>query len=132
MVDEALANGRISDERAARMRERIESGEPLAHRRHRAAAARAALVEPAAAAIGVTPDELRSELKAGKSVADVAAEHGVALDDVKDRITTDATAKVDERVAAGKIDQARADALHAKLNEQLDDALTKRRTPPGG
>lgn len=135
MVDEALANGRISEEQAARMRQRIESGEPRARTHPGAqlllARVRAGLVESAAAAIGATPEELRSELKAGKSVADVAGERGAALDDVKARIAADAKAKLDERVAAGKIDQARADELQAKLSERLDAALNKRRTTPG-
>jgi hypothetical protein len=135
MVDEALANGRIGEKRAARVRERIEGGEtlrPRAHIRHRMAHARAALVASAAAAIGVTPKALRGELKAGTSVADVAGEHGVALDDVKARILADAKTKLDERVAAGKLDPARADALLAKLTESLDEALNKRRAPAAG
>jgi hypothetical protein len=128
-VDDAVANGAITEEQAAKARERIEQGKPLRYG-HRAAALRVrrAIVESAAGAIGMTLEELREELKAGKSIADVAGEHGVSIDNVKSRIVSDATTKLDELVADGRIDQARADAALAKLQERLDTIVTRKRS----
>ena len=138
-LDEAVAAGRIGDERAAKIRERIENGDDFGlgglrklrqEHRQRLAHVRGAIVESAAAAIGVTSDELRTQLKAGSSIADAAAAEGVSIDDVKAALTADASARAADAVAAGKIDQARADALLAKFAERLDDIVNKKRGTP--
>lgn len=143
-VDEALANGKIDEAQAQKIKDRINSGQTLGigrfmreHRGERMRAERMAkvrrgLVESAANAIGVTGDELRTELKAGKSVADVAGEHNVSLDVVKARITSDAQAKLGELVASGKIKQERADQALQKLTDNLDTLLNKTRGAAGG
>lgn len=138
-LDEAVAAGRIGDERAAKIRERIESGEGFGlgalkkvreHRQERKAHVRGAIIDSAANAIGITSDELRTQLKAGASIADVAAAEGVSINDVKAALTADAAARAADAVAAGKIDQARADKLMATFAERLDDIVNKKRAAP--
>jgi microcompartment protein CcmK/EutM len=51
----------------------------------------------AAEAIGISTEELKAELQAGKSVAQVAEEHGVAVDSVVAAIVHARTAKAQER-----------------------------------
>lgn len=137
-VDEALAAGRITDEQAAKMRERIENGDALAKefRGHghgpkhgRAKHALQSVVKSAATALGIEPGALKQEIRSGKSIADVAGERGVSLDSVKAQITSDAQAKLAERVAAGDITQQQADDALARLAARLDDALTRSREP---
>jgi uncharacterized membrane protein len=134
-VDEALANGRITEEQAAKMRERIESGEGAGrfHRKHdrveRAKHVLRGIVGSAAGALGIEASALRDELKAGKSIADVASERGVPLDDVKAQITSDAQAKLAERVADGKITKEQADAALQRLTDRLDELLARSRQP---
>jgi hypothetical protein len=128
-VDEALAEGRITEGQAATARERIEHGESprrLArlHAMHRA---RHAIVESAASALGMTGDELRAELKDGNSIADVAEERGIGLDEVKSRIISDAETKLAQLVEEGRIKQARMDAMLARLNERIDDIMERAR-----
>jgi uncharacterized protein YidB (DUF937 family) len=137
-VDEALADGRITQEQADKARERIESGKGLRgfferrqeRREHRRDMVRQSLIESASTALGMTADELKTALKAGNSVADVAEAEGVSLDSVKAQITSDAEAKLDQAVADGKIKQERADAALAKLAERLDDLLSRSRQAP--
>jgi len=69
----------------------------------------------AANTIGVKPAELRSDLKAGQSVADVATAKGVSVDTVVNAVVKDTSAKIDQAVSNGKLTQARADAFKAKL-----------------
>jgi uncharacterized protein (DUF2267 family) len=139
MVDEALANGRINEEQAAKARERIENGERAGlgrfkerhqQRHERVAKLRGALIEESAGAIGISADELRAELKAGKSIADVAAEHGVSLDDVKAQIIAAAEAKLQQAVENGRIDQAKADEALQRLSDRLDEVLNRKREAP--
>jgi len=138
-LDEAVAAGRIGDERAAKMRERIESGEGLGlgtlkkireQRQERKEHGRGAIIDSAASAIGITSDELRTQLKAGASIADVAAAEGVSIDDVKTALTADAATRAADAVAAGKIDEARAGKLLATFAERLDDIVNKKRAAP--
>lgn len=88
---------------------------------------RQGIVQSAADAIGITPEDLKSELKSGKSIADVTAEHNVSLDAVKAQITSDAQAKLSEVVANGKLTQERADEALQKLADNLDAILNKTR-----
>lgn len=128
-VDEALAAGRINEEQAATARERIEQGKPP-YRLARARAmldARQAIVRSAAAALGVTAEELRAELRDGGSIASVAAERGVSIDDVKGRIVSDAETKLASLVAEGRMDQAQADAALARLTSRLDQIVERTR-----
>ena len=128
-VDEALAAGRINEEQAATARERIEQGKPP-YRLARARAmldARQAIVRSAAAELGVTAEELRAELRDGGSIASVAAERGVSIDDVKGRIVSDAETKLASLVAEGRMDQALADAALARLTSRLDQIVERTR-----
>lgn len=128
-VDQALADGRITEEQAAKARERIEQGKrarPAAHQRI-LRRVRQAIVESSATALGMTPEELRAELKAGSSLADVAESRDVSIDDVKAQIVRDAETKLDQLVADGRLDQERADAALAKLTERLDTIVTRTR-----
>ncbi len=134
IVDELLADGTITQEQADKITEKINSSEgpglgKLLGRRHQDGqqgqerfrkAARREIIQSAAEAIGIEPKELVAELKDGKSIADVAAEHSVPLDDVKAQITEDATARLAELVADGKLTQERADQMLQKLADNLD------------
>lgn len=138
LVDDAEANGRITAERADALRERINSGEGLGlgrfirrqvaeERLHRF---RVAFVVSAAEAIGIEPRELRDQLIAGDSIADVAAENGVALEDVKQHILDAAQAKAGEAVANGRITQQQADRLMQRITNNIDEWLQRSREAP--
>src|SRR5258708_15158619 len=69
--------------------------------------------------IGITPAELTQELRAGKTIATVATEHGVQPQAVIDALKVAATARINAAEAAHKISAARA----ARLQQRLDPAL---------
>jgi hypothetical protein len=142
LVDEALAEGRVTDEQAQKARERIESGKGPAFGKfkdrgsrghgppgHAYGKALMGMKEVAAVALGMTEDELEAELDAGKSIADVAAERGLPLDNVKSAILDAARARLDTAVNNGRLDRARADQMLDQLSARLDDALHKRKAP---
>jgi len=74
-----------------------------------------------AKAIGIKPLELAKELRAGKTIAEVATAHGVQPQAVIDALKTAATAKIDKAAAAHKITAERA----AKLKARLDKVVPK-------
>lgn len=114
-VDEGV----ISQERADAIRERMAE---RAERREARQTARAERAEELAATLGITADELLSQLQAGTSLADIAQAAGVEVDTLIDQIEARATARINEAVTDGRIDQARADT---KL-ETLRDDITAR------
>jgi spermidine/putrescine-binding protein len=69
----------------------------------------------AADTIGVKPVDLRADVKGGQSVADVATAKSVSVDTVVNAVVNDATAKIDQAVANGKLSQDRATKIEAKL-----------------
>ena len=133
LVDELQSDGTITADQAAKMKERINSsngfGLGVLFRKFKAQQERVALrreiVKSAASAIGIDAKALVTELRAGKSIADVAGEHNVSLDTVKTQITNDVKAKLDQRVANGKLTQAKEDAALQKLADNLDSILNK-------
>ncbi len=151
-VDDALAAGRITDDQATKLRDKINSSEGLGLRalikhhdrkQERRGEIRRAFVETAAESIGITPDELREQLaagtaapgragtaapdRAGASIADVAAANGASVDDVKADILAAASTKLDAAVANGRLTQVRADEMLQKLTDNIDDILAKQR-----
>lgn len=59
---------------------------------------RGAGLDAAATALGITTDELKTELQDGKTIADVASEKGVDVQKVIDAIVAAETANITERV----------------------------------
>ena len=78
-----------------------------------------------AKAIGVTPKALVAELRSGKSIADVAAQHNVGLQTVIGALTTAATAKVDAAVTDHKLSAAQAQAIESALPRYLAKAVNR-------
>ena len=90
-----------------------------AHRR----SIRAKALAVSAATIGVTPKALVTELRTGKSIAQVAAEHNVSASSVIGALTSAADAKVATAVKAGKLTQAQADKITAALPARITKAV---------
>ncbi len=87
-----------------------------------------------AEALGMTEDELRAALDEDTSIADVATEQGVDLQTVIDAMVADATARIDEKVAAGDLDADRAAEIKANLVERITELVNHEGRPgrPGG
>ncbi|MFN8104731.1 MAG: hypothetical protein U0U69_09735 [Acidimicrobiia bacterium] len=84
----------------------------------------------AATAIGIDESTLRSELQAGKSIAQVASDHGVDAQTVIDAIVADAQAHLAQEVADGRITQDQADQKAADLAARVT-AMVNGQMPAG-
>ena len=88
------------------------------------------LLPAAAAYLGVTPVALRTELRSGKSLAQIATAKGKSVDGLKTALVAAIKTKVDAAKAAGKLDAARADRLLQRapqLVERLVNATPRAR-----
>jgi uncharacterized protein (DUF433 family) len=89
---------------------------------HRHGRLLAAALKVAADTIGISPDELRQAVRDGQTVAEVAQSKGVDPAAVVDAIVAAGNTKIDEAVASGKLEDAKAAKLKEKL-PQLADRL---------
>jgi hypothetical protein len=71
--------------------------------------------QTAAATIGISPEELRSQVRAGKTVAQVSTERGVDPANVVNAIVVALTQQIDQKAAAGAVDGNRAELAKQKL-----------------
>ncbi len=88
-----------------------------------------AAFEAAAKALGLTSDELKAQLKAGKSIADVATDKKVDLKTVKDAMTAAVKTTLDAQVKDGKLTQAQADKISAAFAKKLDKLVNHKHQP---
>lgn len=85
----------------------------------RATQKRIAIVEEAASIIGVKPDDLRESLKQGKSIADVAASHGVKEETLVDKLVAMREKTIGEAVRSGKLEEDKAERIKARMKEHI-------------
>ncbi len=76
-------------------------------------------LDAAAKALGISGSELRDEMVAGKTIAQVASERGVDVQVVIDAMVADFRAHLAEHVASGRLTQAQADARAAVAAERV-------------
>ncbi|HUS61853.1 MAG TPA: hypothetical protein VMY34_06625 [Acidimicrobiales bacterium] len=90
----------------------------------------------AAKAIGITEEQLRTDMHAGKSIAQVAEAKGVEVDAVVKALVDDAKAHMAEHVVAGRMTQAdadkRAENLEARVTEMVNAEGGAKHRGPGG
>lgn len=89
-------------------------------------------IAEAAKALGMTEAELKAELEAGKSVAAVAKEKNIDLDEVIAKLTAAFKAHLDEEVASGKHTQAEADAKLAEFKTRVTEMVNTAGLPQHG
>ncbi|OGO50974.1 MAG: hypothetical protein A2148_03045 [Chloroflexi bacterium RBG_16_68_14] len=127
LVDQALADGRITEEKATELRERIESGEgPLfPHLRphpgphHRGVG----VVRQVAEFLGLEPQEVFEALKSGQSLAQIADAQGSSADKLKAFLLSELEQYLAQAVEKGRITQEQADQKLEDSTARLDDLI---------
>ena len=139
---DAVKAGELTQQQADAIKAR-ESGKPVCsgalpgvgERGHgRGRAARVGLAEYAKA-LGISEQDLRQQLAAGKTVKDIAASQNLSESDFRGKLVDVVKADLDARVKSGKLTQQQEDDVLNKLkNEPLplwDKPVKKPATPPG-
>jgi hypothetical protein len=131
VLDEALAEGWLTEEQRANMQERMEAG-PGMRGMDRGLPGMvkgfmghggSSLIGVAADELPITLSELRTELEAGKSIAEVASEQGVALETISDAYLAQLEETLAEAVDDGRLTQERADWTLEQAKESLAEQL---------
>jgi CRISPR/Cas system-associated endoribonuclease Cas2 len=123
-VDAAVAAGRLTQAQAERIKQRIESrGFGFGFRHAGPHRGLRVVGEAAASYIGITTDQLRQEVQSGKSLAQVATEHGKAVSGLEDAILAAAKQRLDNAVAAGRLTSSQAQQLLDRLRSRVDELV---------
>jgi hypothetical protein len=126
-VDEALADGKITADRAAELKGRIASFEFCSgHGRHQLARLHGVrrMLKAAADFLGLDRAGLRAQLP-GTSLAALAQKQGKSQADLEAAMLSPAKARLAKAVASGHLKQARADRILARLTTLADTLATK-------
>ncbi|MGN6757229.1 MAG: hypothetical protein ACTHMJ_12680 [Thermomicrobiales bacterium] len=79
--------------------------------------------EAGAAKIGLDPRELKTQMAGGKTVADIAREHGLTVQQVRDAMITAGRVSIDNAVKSGKVPHDQANTLYTELEKQVDQLI---------
>jgi lipoate-protein ligase A len=141
-VDAALEEGRITEEQAERLRERIEEGEtpflfgsplfgrpdfgpPIFGGVHHGRAIFGMSLEAAAEYLGLTRAELRERLEEGQSLAEIARAEDKSVDGLERALLDDAEAQLDEAVEEGELTREQANEKLESVREKVDDFVER-------
>jgi hypothetical protein len=73
--------------------------------------------------LGLTPAQLRQQLAAGKSLAQIAVAQGKTVTGLENAIYADVQAHLDQAVARGRLTKAQEQTLLTRLKSRLDDLV---------
>lgn len=139
-IDEQLAAGDLTQDQADRLKERGFDVAPMfGARGGRGQMAGVRLMESAAEVVGLSTDDLMTQLRDGKSLTEVAEAQGISAE----KLTTDLLAKVkaqlDTLVSEEKLTQEQADKIYSQTESNIDKIMSGefpgafgRGCPPGG
>jgi hypothetical protein len=119
-VDEAVAAGRLTQEQGHELKQRIESGElPLFFGPRGGPPEHFGELDAAASYLGLTVDELHTQLESGKTLAQVAKDRGKSVDGLIQALVDAATKRLDADVAAGRLTKAQEQQILAGLKDRI-------------
>ena len=82
--------------------------------------------------LGLTAEEIHTQLHDGKTLAEIATAQGVEVQAVVDTLVAELDTRLDEAVADGRIDQAEADTKLADAETKITDMVNNGRPDRGG
>jgi uncharacterized protein YidB (DUF937 family) len=121
-IDEQVAGGQLTQDQADRLKERgFELAPMFAPRGGRLGGAH--LMESAATVLGISADDLMTQLRDGKSLADVAEAQGISVDKLKTDLLAQVKTALDTLVSDGKITQSQADEMYSRTESNIDNIV---------
>ncbi len=136
-LEEAVAEGKIDEERADRIRERAgERIETFVFQTHRRVGRRAMgsvervrsrALQIIAEVVDMTPQDLRDALAEGSTIAEIAAAQGVDVEDLVDALMAPLEERADALVASGRVDPDKVAERLDRIRARIVERLTARR-----
>ncbi len=127
VLDELVADGTLTQAQADAVTDGMKDA--MEDRRHDRRQHRQELLALVADTIGVEKEDLVTELKAGRSIAEVAADHDVARATVVDAIVAHGNQRVDQAVADGTLTEERAAKIEERIPKLAERIVDHTRQP---
>jgi hypothetical protein len=139
VLDEAVKEGWLTQEQADQIGKRMGNGWGpggmgkgfMGPRMGRMGGRSGSLVSVATDKLGMTAQDLMTELRNGKTIADVAKEKNMDLQVIVDAYATQLKTSLDKAVADGRITQKMADWTLEQAKKNATDQLSNAWTQPG-
>ena len=131
-VDAAVAAGRVTKAEGDALKARIQSDDfPLFGGPHRGFGHFGFIgrLDSAAAYIGITEAQLRTELENGKSLAQIAKARGKSVDGLIDALVAAAKNKLDEAVSSGRLTKDQETEMLSVLKDRITSAVNSTHRP---
>jgi len=126
-VDAAVAAGRLTKAQGEELKQRIEAGDlpffggPGLGMRHHMFGMLGRGLDAAAGYLGLTKDQVRTQLENGKTPAEIAKAQKKSVDGLVDAIVADAKQHLDAAVKAGRITQKQEDSILRDIKTRTTD-----------
>lgn len=129
-IDNAVANGRITQDQANKAKQNVDNGNGLSAftrffgaRIHNRDLLRFGAWNDLASELGMSPQDLSSQLKSGKTLKQIISDQNKTVDDVVNAVAAKVQQTLDASVANGKLTQTREDTILANLKTRLTDLI---------
>lgn len=134
-IDEAVAEGRLTEEQAERLKEHTWDGGflfggPLPGMKRQLGLHFYSL-EAAVEVLGITRDDLSEQAKDGKSLAEIAESQGMSVEDFQAALLTEVKAHLDDLVAQGDLTQENADLIFQAAEDNIEQIVSGELGPHG-
>jgi hypothetical protein len=121
-VDAAVAAGQLTKAQGDELKQRIESGAlPLFFGPRGGPHGHFDELGAAASYLGLSDDQLHTQLESGKSLAQVAKDRGKSVDGLVQSMVDSATKKLDAAVTAGRLTKAQEQQILSGLKQRITD-----------
>lgn len=130
-VQQAVKSGKLTSAQASKIEARINSGKlgpgfGALGGRHPMRPGIGGALQAAATYLGVTPQQLRADLRGGQSLSDVAAAtSGKSVQGLEAAITSSLESSLQQAVTAGRITQQQAQTREARLQPLVQRLVTR-------
>lgn len=130
MLDEAVQEGKITQEQADKIAERKDSGfcgfgfndGRMGNKGKMGIEGRLGgrNLDGMAEILGITSEELQAELESGKNMQDILTEHGLTMEELRQKMQEQREAQITQDVTDGKITQEQADKMLQNKGPRFD------------
>jgi polyhydroxyalkanoate synthesis regulator phasin len=121
MLDEAVQQGKLTQEQADRMASKKGFGFPgicFDGRGGQDFKVPGRNTDGVAGALGISVDQLKSELQSGKKMQDIVGEHGLTMEQFRQKMLELRKETIANAVSAGKLTQDQADKMLQKMEQR--------------
>ncbi len=139
VIDQAQKDGKITQSQADQLKQKVANGNfpgpffggkgfhgGFGFEGHMGKGMFGASVQDFATALGMTPQDLMTELQSGKSIADVATEKKVDLQQVTSKVLAAVKSRLDTAVTNQKMTQAQADQIYQNLSSNINTIVQQK------